>query len=69
MGECTNCQDAYGKSYQDLINEFLVPFGKPLMSNLATGHGLYKAAIPIGATLNMNTFNRTLTVMEPAVSP
>ena len=38
------------------------------MSNLATGHGIYKAAIPIGATLNMNTFNRTLTVMEPAVS-
>ena len=25
MGECTNCVDAYGKSYQDLINEFLVP--------------------------------------------
>ena len=69
MGECTNCDDAYGKSYQDLINEFLVPLGKPLMSNLATAHGTYKAAIPIGATLNMNTFNRTLTVMEPAVSP
>jgi muramoyltetrapeptide carboxypeptidase len=69
MGECTNCVDAYGKSYQDLINEFLVPIGKPLMSNLATGHGLYKAAIPIGTTLNMNTFTRTLTVMEPAVSP
>jgi len=69
MGECTNCADAYGKSYRDLINEFLVPLGKPLMANLATGHGIYKAAIPIGATLNMNTFNRTLTVMEPAVSP
>lgn len=69
MGECTNCQDAYGKSYEDLINEFLVPLGKPLMSNLATGHGLFKAAIPIGASLNMNTFTRTLTVMEPTVSP
>ncbi len=69
MGECTNCENAYGKSYRDLINEFLVPLGKPLMSNLATGHGIYKAAIPIGATLNMNTVNRTLTVMEPAVSP
>lgn len=69
MGECTNCEDAYGKSYQDLINEFLVPLGKPLMSNLASAHGTYKATIPIGAILNMNTFNRTLTVLEPAVSP
>ena len=68
MGECTNCVDAYGKSYNDLINDFLVPLGKPLMSNLATGHGIYKATIPIGATLNMNTVNRTITVMEPAVS-
>ena len=69
MGECTNCVPAYGKTYSDLINEFLVPLGKPLMSNLATAHGLYKAAIPIGATINMNTINRTLTVMEPTVSP
>lgn len=69
MGECTNCEIAYGKSYTDLINDFLVPLGKPLMSNLATAHGTYKTTIPIGATLNMNTINRTLTVMEPAVSP
>lgn len=69
MGECTNCVPAYGKTYIDLINEFLVPLGKPLMSNLATAHGLYKATIPIGATINMNTNNRTLTVLEPTVSP
>ncbi len=68
MGECTKCEDAYGKTYQELINEFLVPLGKPLMSNFATAHGTYKATVPIGASLNMNTYNRTLTVMEPAVS-
>jgi muramoyltetrapeptide carboxypeptidase len=69
MGECTRCEVAYGKTYENLINEFLVPLGKPLMSNLATGHGRYKATIPIGASLTMNTFNRTLTVNEPVVSP
>lgn len=68
MGECTNCEDAYGKSYKDLINDFLVPLGKPLMSNLATAHGTYKATIPIGVSLNMNTSNRTLTVLEAAVN-
>ncbi|WP_442602521.1 S66 peptidase family protein [Paenibacillus sp. KN14-4R] len=68
MGECTNCVEAYGVTYENLINRFLVPLGKPLMTNLATGHGYYKAAIPIGAMVNLNTFNNTMTVLEPNVS-
>lgn len=68
MGECTNCLDAYGVTYQQLIEDFLVPLGKPLMTNLATAHGLYKAAIPIGAMVNLNTINNTLTVLEPTVT-
>ncbi|WP_282940282.1 LD-carboxypeptidase [Paenibacillus sp. RC67] len=68
MGECTNCQTAYGKSYNDLIDEVLAPIGKVLMTNLASAHGIYKAAIPIGAVVNLNTYNSTLTVLEPTVS-
>jgi muramoyltetrapeptide carboxypeptidase len=68
MGECTGCQVAYGKSYEDLINDFIVPLGKPLMTNLATAHGTYKAAIPIGAMVNLNTFNNILTVLEHTTS-
>ncbi|PIC82981.1 LD-carboxypeptidase [Sporosarcina sp. P1] len=67
MGQCTNCQSAYGKSYEDLINEFLVPLGKPLLTNLASAHSFYKATVPIGASVRMDTVNRTLTVMEPVV--
>ncbi|MDQ0338787.1 muramoyltetrapeptide carboxypeptidase [Caldalkalibacillus uzonensis] len=68
MGECTNCPVSYGTTYQDLINALLVPLGKPLMVNLATAHGFYKAAIPIGATVNLDTVNNMLTVLEPTVS-
>lgn len=68
MGECTNCLVSYGKSYLNLINELLVPLGKPLMINFATGHGLYKAAIPVGANVTLNTTNNTLTVLEPTVN-
>jgi muramoyltetrapeptide carboxypeptidase len=68
MGECTNCLVSYGKTYIDLINDLIVPLGKPLMINLATGHGFYKAAIPIGATVNLNTTDNRLTVIEPTVS-
>ena len=68
VGECAGCYENYGKSYEDIINEVIVPLGKPLMTNLASGHGIYKMAIPIGAVTNLNTYNNTLTVLEPTVS-
>lgn len=68
MGECAGCYANYGKTYQDIINEVIVPLGKPLMTNLASGHGTYKMAIPLGALTNLDTYNNTLTVLEPTVS-
>ncbi|AXH99779.1 LD-carboxypeptidase [Sporosarcina sp. PTS2304] len=67
MGQCTNCDPAYGKSYVDLINEFIVPLGKPLLTNVATAHDYFKMTIPIGARVTMDTVKRTLTVREPVV--
>lgn len=68
MGQCTECPITYYTTYQDLIDYFLVPIGKPLMTGLATSHSYYKAAIPIGATVNLNTNNNTLTILESTVS-
>jgi muramoyltetrapeptide carboxypeptidase len=68
MGECTNCPVSYSTTYEDLINTLLVPLGKPLITNLTTGHGFYKAAIPIGAIVHLNSTDNTLTVLEPTVS-
>lgn len=67
MGQCTDCPPAYGITFDELINAFLVPMGKPLMTNVMTAHGTYKAAIPIGATVNLDTENNALTVMESTV--
>lgn len=69
LGECTGCPDAYGVSYNELINYFFVPMQKPLMTNVTTAHGTYKAAIPIGAIVKLNTNQNTLTVLEPSVQP
>lgn len=67
LGECTDCTDSYGKTYEDLIREVLIPLGKPLMTNLAAGHGTFNAALPIGAYVNLNTEAGALTVLEPVV--
>ncbi|MDQ0205352.1 S66 peptidase family protein [Alkalicoccobacillus murimartini] len=68
MGECTNCEEAYGVSYDGLIESFIVPLGKPLITNLKTAHGFYKAAVPIGANVNLDANNSTITILEPTVS-
>jgi muramoyltetrapeptide carboxypeptidase len=68
LGECTDCIEAYGKAYDDLIEEFLVPLGKPLIKNFTTSHGVYKATTPIGALVNLDTVNNKITVVEPIVS-
>lgn len=69
IGECTDCQTAYNTTWDDVIRGELVPLGKPILSNLRTAHGRYKAAIPIGAEANLNTYTNTLTILEPTVSP
>ncbi|QQK75461.1 LD-carboxypeptidase [Salicibibacter cibarius] len=63
LGECSNCQVAYGQDYEDLIDNFIVPMGKPLITGLASGHGTYKAAVPIGAIANLNSDDGTITVI------
>jgi muramoyltetrapeptide carboxypeptidase len=67
MGQCTDCPISYGESYNELIESLLVPLGKPLMTNLHTAHGTYKTTIPIGAKVNLNTYNGTLTIIETVV--
>jgi muramoyltetrapeptide carboxypeptidase len=67
MGECNGCNAAYGKTYNNLIEDVIVPLGKPLMTNLTTAHDFYKAAVPIGARVSLNTINNTLTILEPTV--
>ncbi|MFC5701666.1 LD-carboxypeptidase [Cohnella faecalis] len=67
IGECTGCVEAYGVTYEELIDNYLVPLGKPLISNLASGHGVYKAAIPIGANAVMDGAEGTIALLEPAV--
>lgn len=69
IGECTGCQPAYGETFYDVVRKELVPLGKPILTNLRTAHGRFKAAVPIGAEVNLDAFNNTLTILEPTVSP
>jgi len=69
MGQCTDCQISYGISYDNLIDDVIAPLGKPLVTNLASGHGMFKAAVPIGAAVRLDATNARLTILEPTVTP
>lgn len=68
MGTCTSCPIAYNTSYDELISGFLVPLGKPLVTNLQSGHGYYKASVPIGAEVEVDGTNGRITILENTVS-
>lgn len=68
MGGCHECPDAYGRTYADLVRDVLVPLGKPLIAGFASGHDLYKAAVPIGAQARLDAGAGMLTLLEPAIS-
>ncbi|MNR25891.1 putative murein peptide carboxypeptidase [compost metagenome] len=68
MGQCTNCSVSYNTTYNDLIAGLIVPLGKPLMTNMSTAHGLYKAAIPVGAMAELDTYSNRFTIVEPTVT-
>ncbi|CAI6083568.1 S66 peptidase family protein [Cohnella sp. JJ-181] len=67
MGGCHECPDAYGRTYADLIRDVLVPLGKPLVAGFASGHDVFKAAVPIGAYARLDADAGTLTLLEAAV--
>jgi muramoyltetrapeptide carboxypeptidase len=67
-GQCTDCPDAYGVSYSAVVDNYIVPLGKPTIAGLASGHGEYKAALPLGALANLNATEAELTLLEPAVT-
>jgi len=68
VGGCTNCTVSYNTPFEALIEEIIVPLGKPLLTHVATAHGRYKAAIPIGAEVTLDATAGTLTLLEPVVS-
>lgn len=63
MGECTKCQAEYNTTYEQIIEKLLIPLDRPLLTNLATGHGEYKVTIPIGAMVSLNTEDRTIKIL------
>ncbi len=61
LGDFTNCnpppkpESAKFRTVQDVIEDVLVPLGKPIMAGLPVGHGDINVTLPLGAIAEMDT--------------
>ncbi len=57
LGDFTDCPNPYDSEYgvNELFQDFFRPFKKPVLSNLACGHGFPTATLPIGTFCTMDT--------------
>jgi len=68
LGDFTNCLDSSGKSIRDVINDIIIPLGKPVILSFRCGHGPIKATLPFGTTVEINTRTGIATALETVIS-
>lgn len=67
LGEWTDSKTEYGKTVEMVLDEFLLPLGKPIVANVTFGHDKYNLTLPIGTLAELNANANTLTLLKPSV--
>lgn len=70
IGTWTNCEPVkYPNSFEilDVVRNIIVPYNKPTIWNLQSGHGSYNLALPFGVRSTMNATDCTLVIEESVV--
>jgi muramoyltetrapeptide carboxypeptidase len=57
-----------GPSLLEILEDLIVPFGKPAVYGLACGHGAYHLTLPMGVRVRLDATRGILSVDEPGVS-
>ncbi len=68
LGEFSDCEDSDGISVEETLRQNLLQLGRPAISGVNAGHGLYNITLPIGALAELNAVNGRLTIVESVVS-
>lgn len=69
LGDFTDCQDSSGKSIMDVINDIILPLGKPVIHSFPCGHGPIKTTLPIGAKVQINAKTGAVRALESVLEP
>ena len=64
FGYFTNCEEYSNVKVIDVIKEYILPLNKPTLLNFESGHELPFVSFPIGARVRLDTYNKTITILE-----
>jgi muramoyltetrapeptide carboxypeptidase len=68
IGECRySAEPGDTLSLQQILEDHIVPLGKPAIYGLACGHGAYHLTLPIGVRARLDAAERSLSVEEAGV--
>jgi len=69
VGECTFKEEAgQSLSLRDILQDLIVPLGKPAIYGLACGHGTYHLTLPLGVRARLDAGRGTLSIEEAAIT-
>jgi muramoyltetrapeptide carboxypeptidase len=54
-------------SLEEVLNDYIVPAGKPALRGFAIGHCSPNLAVPVGVTGRLSTYEKSFTVEQPGV--
>jgi muramoyltetrapeptide carboxypeptidase len=70
LGQFTGCEEKDATwSSEDVLRELAQALGKPCLAGLPIGHGEVNLAVPLGVRVRLDAGARTLSFLEPGVSP
>lgn len=67
IGECCYPVDPAALSLRQILEDLIVPLGKPAIYGLACGHGTYHLTLPIGVQARLDATEGLLSIDEAGV--
>lgn len=67
VGECRYPEPTGGLSVRQILEDLIVPLGKPAVYGLACGHGTFHLTLPVGVRARLDAGEGVLSIEEPAV--
>jgi len=70
IGECRYpAEPGPSLALREILDDFIVPLGKPAIYGLACGHGAYHLTLPVGVRARLDATRGIVTILESGVSP
>jgi muramoyltetrapeptide carboxypeptidase len=69
VGECRYPPEPDALALRQILDDLIVPIGKPAIYGLACGHGSYHLTLPVGVRAHLDAARGAVCILEAGVAP